>query len=132
MITDYQSANIDLYVDQGDSYYKEFTLNYSGAPINLTGMSVVADVRRYSNTSKVYPLTAAIKTAASGIISLSLTPQQSMLFDHSRYVYQVKIIDGTDIIKVMTGQILVTAGASSLKSVSAITGNEISSYTGSV
>jgi hypothetical protein len=132
MIIDHQPVTLDLVLDQGDSYYKEFTLTHSGVSMNLTGLSIFTDVRRYANTNKVYPLTAQIVNSVTGVISLSLTPQQSMLFKNDRYVYQVKLSDGNDIVKVIQGHILVNNGASSVFSKSAITGNEISSFTGTV
>lgn len=132
MLKELLAANIDLYVDQGDTYYKEFTIkDNAGTAVNLTGKSVAVDVRRYANTKKTYPMSASVVTAASGIIALSLTPDQSGLYTHDRYVYQVRIIDGSDVIKIMTGQVLVEAGASSLNTELSIGGNSGAGGTGS-
>lgn len=117
------AANIDLYVDQGDTYYKTFTLkDNTGAAIDLTNKTVSADVRKYANTSRTYPMDVLIENATAGIISLNLTPQQSNLYTSNRYVFQVKVVDSEGSYKVITGQILVEAGAASLNTTLGITG----------
>lgn len=124
MLKELLAANIDLYVDQGDTYYKEFTIkDNAGTAIDLTGKSLGIDIRRYANTNKTYPMSVNVVNAPSGIISLALTPAQSNSYIHDRYVYQVRISDGTDVIKIMTGQVLVEAGASSLNTELGIGGN---------
>ena len=108
MITDYQSANVDLYLDQGDTYYKEFTINYNAAPINLTNLTITANAKRYSNTMTSYQFVVSKVNAVNGIFSLSMSSSITAMLTHGRYVYKVIAVDGTDTITLMQGNILVT------------------------
>jgi hypothetical protein len=109
MLKELLSANIDLYIDQGDTYYKVFTIrDNTGTVINLTGLEVTASLKRYFNVGTDYPLTAEITDAVGGKVTLSMTEVDTSDLVYDRYVYNVKLSDGTDTTKIMSGQALVT------------------------
>jgi hypothetical protein len=109
LLQELQSARVDLYIDQGDSYYKVFTVKNSlGIVIDLTGLSVECSVKRYYNTHKSYNMRASIASAVEGKILLQMTEQDSRALYEDRYVYSVRLRDNTMAVTIMDGQILVT------------------------
>lgn len=109
MIQELQSARIDLYIDQGDTYYKPFTIkDDSGAVLDLSGYTVEAVMKRYFNTKTDYNLVASVVDAPTGKIALSMTEMASRALLNDRYVYSVKLRNSTVAVKIIEGQVLVT------------------------
>lgn len=125
MLKELIAARVDLYVDQGDSYYKVITVkDNNGTVIDLTALTLLSTVRKYSNTKTVYPLTVTTEEPNLGKLIISLNPAESMQYNSSRYVYEIRLSDGTDTTKIMVGQILVEHGAASAYTSLAINGNQ--------
>lgn len=104
----FSSAQLDLYIDQGDAYDNVVTLNDQlGSPIDLTDLTVTASLKRYYNSTKDYTLSAqSIGTLTNGQILLSMTAQNTALLVHPRYVYTVYLTTGGKKVKVLYGQVL--------------------------
>lgn len=109
MLKELLAANIDLYIDQGDTYYKVFTIrDNNGTVVNLTGLEVTVIMKRYFNTETEYELLAEVVTPLAGVISLNMTADLTQELTSDRYVYAVRLSDGNDTTKIMHGQVLVT------------------------
>lgn len=104
----FSSAQLDLYIDQGDAYDNIVTLNDQlGSPIDLTGLTVTASLKRYYNSTKDYTLSAqSIGTLTNGQILLSMTATNTALLVDPRYVYTVYVTTGGKKVKVLYGQVL--------------------------
>ena len=102
------SAELDLHIDQGDAYDNVVTLNdESGSPIDLTGLTVTASLKRYYNSTRDYALTAAsIGSGTNGQILLSMTAETTALLVDPRYVYTVYVTTNNKKVKVLYGQVL--------------------------
>jgi hypothetical protein len=85
----------DLSIDQGSDVAVEIRLaNVDGTKKNLQGYSVAAQIRQTINTSDsdAINFTAIVADPASdGIITLTLTNQQTMALTARRYLYDVEI-----------------------------------------
>lgn len=114
VLTNYfASAELDLYIDQGDDYDNVVTLkDQLGNTINLTGLTVTASMKRYYNSTKDYALTVALlSSGADGKIVLSMTSTNTSLLVDPRYVYNVYVTSQSKKIKVLYGQVLISPKA---------------------
>jgi hypothetical protein len=108
MLKELLAANIDLHVDQGDTYYKTFTIrDNTGVAVNLTGLEFTATVKRYHNTGTEYPMTVNILNALTGSISVEMTADETSDLIHDRYVYSIRASDSNDTTKILFGQLMV-------------------------
>ena len=118
MLQDLQPARVNLYVDQGDTYRKTFTVKNSlGLAIDLTGLSVECSAKRYYNTRRNYNMTATIESAIDGKIVLEFLEQDTRALTNDRYVFAVRLRDSTMAVTIMEGQILVTNTALSISEI---------------
>jgi hypothetical protein len=114
VLTNYfASAELDLYIDQGDDYDNIVTLNDElGSPIDLTGLTVTASMKRYYNSTKDYALTVALLgSGADGRVVLSMTSTNTSLLVDPRYVYSVYVTTQAKKVKVLYGQVLISPKA---------------------
>lgn len=100
----------DVYVDQGDTFSQILTItDKDGAVVNLTGWSPSCVLRKYFNSSTELPMSAIIYgNPVDGKINLSMTATQTDALDYTRYVYSVKMTSGSNVVRVVTGQLLVS------------------------
>jgi hypothetical protein len=132
MLKELASANFDLYIDQGDTYYKTFTVkDNSGAIVDLTGLTIETTMLRYFKTGRFYDLQATILNAVNGTIALSMTEMATRFLVENRYVYSVRLRDVNTAVKIMEGQVLVTNSAISEVNVNAaMSGNQSNTTVG--
>lgn len=106
----FASAELDLHIDQGDSYDNIVTLNDElGSPVNLTGLTITASLKRYYNSTRDYALTATtVSGGADGRILLSITATNTALLVDPRYVYTVYVTTGGKKVRVLYGQAIVS------------------------
>lgn len=111
VLTNYfAAAELDLHVDQGDAYDNIVTLNDQlGSPIDLTGLTITASLKRYYNSTRDYALTATTVTAGSdGKVLLSITATNTALLVDPRYVYTVYVTTQSKKVRVLYGQVIVS------------------------
>ena len=65
-------------------------------PINLTGWTVESQIWNQPRTTKVTDFTVAYTNRSTGTVTLSLTPEQTVLID-STYYYDVLLTNGSGI-----------------------------------
>ena len=73
----------NIQIDQGSTYAQNLTLTDSSlAPINLSGYGARGAIRRrYSSTGVLANFTASVLSEVSGIISISLTDDETKLLE---------------------------------------------------
>lgn len=100
-------------IDQGSVW--DLTIVYqdsSGNPINLTGYTAAMQLRQNYN-SDVADLTLTTSnggltiTGATGTIQVSATPTQTGLLTAGFYVYDLELTLGSDVSRLIQGQITV-------------------------
>lgn len=104
----------NLVVNAGANFRQTFTLEETNtsSPINLTGYTVTAQLRKWSGSSSYTSFTASIVNPTTvGQILITLTSEQTSLLKPGRHVYDVVITDSTGIkTRVIEGMVLVTEG----------------------
>ena len=87
------AAIANLSIDQGASFSSAVTVkNADGTGFNLTGYTAAAKMAKgYQSTKTRTTISATISDAASGQVTLSLTPTQTSALDAERYVYDLEI-----------------------------------------
>jgi hypothetical protein len=103
-------ANISI--DQGTSFSAQIDLtNENDDPVDLSGDTVGADIRRwYSSADVAASFTANTgSNTAAGILTLSLTANQTSNLEYGRYVYDVRVADSSNTItRIVEGIVTVT------------------------
>ena len=104
----------ELFVDQGASYSTTINLtdDVTNSNLNITGYSVLSQMRRsYYSANATANLTCTISDANNGEITLSLTAGQTANIKSGRYLFDLKIYNGTGTVtRVMEGIITITPG----------------------
>ena len=107
------AAYADQFLEQGSSFNSQMTLTDAyGNPYNLSGFTVSSQAKKSYFSSNVWiNFTTTISNPATGLITLSLTPQVSANVPAGKYVYDVIMNDGSgNISRVLEGQIFVSPG----------------------
>lgn len=88
----------NIQIDQGSTYSQNLTLTDSSlVPINLSGYDVRGQIRRrYSSTTGLENFTASVISEPSGIISISLTDDQTAALPVSMLGYDIEIYTSGD------------------------------------
>ena len=104
----------NLVVNSGSDFSQTFTLEGSetNSSFNLTNYTVQSQMRKWAGSSSSTSFTAEIEIPqSSGKIALSLTAEQTTNLKPGRYVYDVVIIDDSNVKnRVIEGMVLVTEG----------------------
>lgn len=97
-----------LYITQNVPFEKSITvLSPSNTPIDLTGNTVSFKLTKYFDSTTVYTGTAAVITAASGIMKISLTSTETNDLPYGTMQYSVfRTVSGVSSL-VLQGQAIV-------------------------
>lgn len=102
------ATKANLVIDQGATFSTDLTLtDENGDMLLLSGYTANSQLRKWYTSSNAVSFTTNINTS-SGVISLSLTSNQTSNLVAGRYVYDVEISDGSTISRVVEGIITVT------------------------
>ena len=102
----------NLTVDQGSTFSASIDITDTEDNILvLTGYTVAGQVRKTYDSSTAVSFTASVSDAATGEVTISLTPAQTNALVAGRYVYDVEITSaGGTVTRVIEGQLEVTPG----------------------
>lgn len=105
-------AVFNLIINQGETYDVTTTcLTTSGTPVDMNGYSIRGKVRySYGSTGVLVNLSPTIVNPTSGIINISLTPQQTAALPVTMAVYDIEKYDAIEsgITRVLQGSVTVT------------------------
>ena len=109
LYNDYQNASLDLFVDQGSTFEQTINLkNDIGEPLDLTGNSLTIQVKKYYNTTRLFPaIVSIIGDPLLGRIKIAIPSTTTSSMDSERYVYKVVSNASTTPVTVLDGQILI-------------------------
>jgi hypothetical protein len=107
------AAIANLSIDQGATFSSDVNVkDANGDAFNLTGYTASAKMAKgYASTRTRVSLTTAIGTPSSGVITLSLSADQTNALEApARYVYEVEILRTADstVTRVIEGIITVS------------------------
>jgi hypothetical protein len=109
MLLNFYAKSLNLYMEQGGSYFKEFNLLDDGTSVDLTGYALSMQIKEYSGVkplvivSDVYILANIPST-----VVISIESAETDLLVKSRYVYRLMAISPTEATILMFGQILIS------------------------
>ena len=83
----------DLTITQGETYSTSLPIkNANNNPVNLTGYTGASQLRRHPSALTAYNFSVTT-SGNTGIVTLSLSTQDSAAIPDGRYVYDTKITD---------------------------------------
>jgi hypothetical protein len=105
----------DIVIDQGTTFSTIVNLvDAANNPINLTGFTAVAQMKKWYTSLTYTPFTTSIN-ATAGSITLSLTANVTSNIIHGEYVYDVDVIDiSNNVTRVVEGIATVTPGVTNM------------------
>jgi hypothetical protein len=102
------ATKANLVIDQGATFSADLNLtDENGDILELSGYTANSQMRKWYTSSNSTTFTTAINVS-TGIITLSLSANQTANVTAGRYVYDVEITDGSTISRVVEGIITVT------------------------
>lgn len=101
------ASKANLVIDQGSTYSVSISIsNSDGDPLNITGYSSRAQLRKHYTSSNAVTFQTSLST---GEVGLSLTSAQTALLTPGRYVYDVELIDSSNnVTRIVEGIVTVT------------------------
>ena len=103
------ATKANLVIDQGSTFSTDLTLkDENGDALNLSGYNANSQMRKwYTSTNATAVFTTSV-SETTGVITLSLSANQTGSITAGRYVYDVEINDGSAVSRVVEGIITVT------------------------
>jgi len=106
------AAIANLTIDQGTTFSSDVTVkDANGNPFDLTGYTAIARMAKgYSSTRTRTIITCTVAASAtSGVITMSLTADDTTQLEEGRYVYDLEILQtsSSTITRVIEGVITV-------------------------
>ena len=98
----------NLILEQGATF--SVTIGYndaSGSPVDLSGYTTRSQMRKSYYSTTATTLTANISDASNGEINLSLTATETANVKAGRYLYDVEIVTGNTVTRVVEGIVTV-------------------------
>lgn len=103
------ATKANLVIDQGSTFSADLNLTDEyGAPLNLTGYVANSQMRKWYTSSNATATFTTSINANGGVLTLSLTSNQTSNITSGRYVYDVELNDGASISRIVEGIITVT------------------------
>jgi hypothetical protein len=99
----------NLIIDQGSTYSTSIDImDDNEVPINLTGYTGTAQIRKHYSSSNSTPFAVAID-ANDGVLTLGLTATQTGALKAGRYVYDVELTNTSNVVsRIVEGIVTVT------------------------
>jgi len=104
--------SVNLTIDKGTTFVTSLKLKQDGAPINLTGYTLSAKMRKHYNASSYYSFTVTPVSPTQGIVNVGMASSITSTIPTGRYVYDVLITYSTTVNKVVEGTVIVKGTAS--------------------
>ena len=102
----------NIVIEQGYDFDTSFQLEdtRTNSPLVLTDASTTAQIRKHYGAVDAVSLGSTVTSPDLGIISISLTANQSVSLKPGRYVYDVKILNAGREYKAVEGTALLRGG----------------------
>lgn len=101
------ATKANLVIDQGATFSADLDItDENGDIIQLSGYTASSQIRKWYTSTKFVEFTTSVNSDI-GVITLSLTANQTALLTAGRYVYDVEITDNVTISRIVEGIITV-------------------------
>ena len=104
----------DITIDQGSTYIGRIpVVDSNKLPVDLTAYEARGQIRRSYTSINAVSFNTLIDDPESGVVTISLSPQETADMRPGRYVFDVEIYtaDESDVIRISEGQVEVTPRA---------------------
>lgn len=103
------ATKANITIDQGTTFSTTISLtDDNGEPINLTGYSGRSQMRKHYTSSNSQSFTVTLGEL-TGVVELGLTATQTANLVPGRYVYDVEVISGANVVsRIIEGIVTVT------------------------
>ncbi len=103
------ATKANIIIDQGTTFSTSINLtDDNGDAIDLTGYTGRAQMRKHYTSSNSQSFTVSLQSS-NGIVTLSLTETQTANLTAGRYVYDVEIVSGANVVsRIVEGFVTVT------------------------
>ena len=103
------ATKTNIVIDQGSNYQTSINITADdGDPINLTGYTASAQLRKHFTSLSNYAFTVTI-TPITGIVTLSMSSSMTGSIPAGRYVYDCELISSSDItLRIVEGVATIT------------------------
>ena len=103
------ATKANIIIDQGSTYTTDLNLtDENGDALNLSGYSANSQIRKHYTSSNSVTFSTSVN-AIAGIITLSLTANQTSNLISGRYVYDVELTDASNSVsRIVEGIVTVT------------------------
>lgn len=104
------AKKINLKIDQATTFSRQITAKTdAGVVIDLTGYTVESLIKKSFASFVGYEFNVVVDDAVNGLFTISLTPVESAAIPADRYVYDIRILDGSgNATRIVEGLITVT------------------------
>lgn len=105
------ATKANLKIDQGTDYVTSVNLtDDDGDPISLSGYTGAGQIRKYYTSTNAVDFSVSVD-ANTGVVTLTLTSEQTNAMEAGRYVYDVELTDSSNTIsRVLEGIVTITPG----------------------
>lgn len=102
------ATKLNLVIDQGADFTTSVNLNDTdGNPINLSTYTSRAQLRKHYTSSNAVNFSTS--GTSGGVLTLSLTADQTANIISGRYVYDVEVVDSSNVVsRIVEGVVTVT------------------------
>jgi hypothetical protein len=99
----------NLFIDQGATYATKLNItDANGDPVDLTGYTAAAQIRKHYTSSNSVSFSAST-SGATGVVILSLSANATANLYSGRYVYDVELVDSQGrVSRIVEGIITIT------------------------
>jgi hypothetical protein len=103
------ATKANIVVDQGTTFSTTISLtDDNGDPIDLTGYTGRSQMRKHYTSSNSQSFTVSLNST-EGTVALSLTAAQTANLTAGRYVYDVEVVSGANVVsRIIEGIVTVT------------------------
>lgn len=103
------ATKANIIIDQGTTFTTSINLtDDNGDAIDLTGYTGSSQMRKHYTSSNSQSFTVSLSNT-SGVVSLSLTATQTANLAPGRYVYDVEVVSGANVVsRIVEGIVTVT------------------------
>lgn len=102
------ATKANLIIDQGATFSTDITLtDENGDVLNLDGYTASSQLRKWYTSTTAINFTTYVDIV-NGILTLSLTENQTKNLVAGRYVYDVELSDGQTVSRIVEGIVTVT------------------------
>ena len=103
------ATKANLVIDQGSTFTTDLTMtDDSGNILDLSGYSANSQMRKWYTSTNATATFSTSVNSVTGVITLSLTANQTSSITSGRYVYDVEINDGSVVSRIVEGIVTVT------------------------